>query len=289
MSSLTLSVWTAVDSRLRAIWNSAVMARLRGAFLALFGGSCLIAFATYRPDDASWNTASHDGVHNAVGSFGATIADAVIQSLGLAAWPAAALMVYFGILRTFHPDPDQTRRALRLHSLWSVLFILGLAAALAPLMTSNDPALAQSLGGFWGYSINSLLAALFHFMRLPGGPAIASVIFAGLAVWGFNQTFSVKFETYTKIGTTALNIMGAGISNLNVKRAMVETDRAHEMIQSELVHIEKTTYFVPKDFDVSPFFAVVKPTIEHGFDYRAMRWADGHVPEEASSNKPEHV
>jgi len=75
----------------------------------------------------------------------------------------------------------------------------------------------------------------------------------------------------------------------NVKRAMVETDRAHEMIQSELVHIEKTTYFVPKDFDVSPFFAVVKPTIEHGFDYRAMRWADGHVPEEASSNKPEHV
>ena len=226
MSSLTLSVWTAVDNRLRAIWNSAVMARLRGAFLALFGGASLVAFATYHAEDASWNTVSHDGIHNAMGSFGATLSDFGIQSLGLAAWPAAALMIYFGILRTFHHDPDQTRRALRLHSLWSVLFILSLSAALAPLTTSNDPALAQSLGGFWGAGINGLLAALFTFMRLPAAPGIASVIFAGLTVWGFNQTFSVRIDTYARIGTSALNIMGAGISNLNAKRTAVSDQAA---------------------------------------------------------------
>ena len=256
---MTLTVWTAVDARLRAIWNSVVMARMRGAFLALFGGACVVAFATYRADDASWNTVSHDSVHNAVGSFGATVADAVIQSLGLAAWPAAALMVYFGILRTFHHDPDQTRRALRLHSLWSVLFILSLAAALAPLMTSNDPALAQSLGGFWGSSLNGLLASLFHFMRLPGAPAIASVIFAGLTVWGFNETFSVKFDTYTKIGTTALNLMGAGISNLNVKRAAVvaepkikapKADKQAEKAAAKAAQkAEKTKSFFDEPFD----------------------------------------
>jgi len=74
----------------------------------------------------------------------------------------------------------------------------------------------------------------------------------------------------------------------HVERAMVETDSAHARIQSELVHIEKTTYFVPKDFDVSPYFAIVKPTIEAEFDYRAVRWADHHrhVSTGASRKKP---
>jgi hypothetical protein len=32
--------------------------------------------------------------------------------------------------------------------------------------------------------------------------------------------------------------------------------------------------FTPRDFDLSPFFEVVKPTLEAGFDYRALEWAD---------------
>ncbi|MGZ3306308.1 MAG: DNA translocase FtsK 4TM domain-containing protein, partial [Asticcacaulis sp.] len=219
MSSLTLTVWSAVDERLRAIWNSAVMARLRGAFLVLFGGVSLIAFATYNSGDPSLNTATSDPVRNAAGHFGATIADLSIQSLGLAAWPAGALMVYFGILRTFHPDPDQTRRILRLHSLWSVLFVLCLAAVLAPLMTSNDPAVARSLGGFWGLGVNGCLASVFAFMRLPAAPVFSSLVFAGLAIWGFNQTFSVRFDAYVKFATTGLNMMGAGLNGLAARRA----------------------------------------------------------------------
>ncbi len=34
------------------------------------------------------------------------------------------------------------------------------------------------------------------------------------------------------------------------------------------------TQFTPRDFDVSPFFAVVKPTLEGGFDYRKLRWLE---------------
>jgi hypothetical protein len=30
--------------------------------------------------------------------------------------------------------------------------------------------------------------------------------------------------------------------------------------------------FTPRDFDLSPYFAVIKPTIEHHFDYRAFPW-----------------
>lgn len=31
--------------------------------------------------------------------------------------------------------------------------------------------------------------------------------------------------------------------------------------------------FVPRDFDVSPYFEVVKPTLAQGFDYRQLNWA----------------
>jgi hypothetical protein len=44
-------------------------------------------------------------------------------------------------------------------------------------------------------------------------------------------------------------------------------------VQGEVEHIRKYGLFTPRDFDVSPFFAVVKPTIERGFDYHTMLWA----------------
>jgi hypothetical protein len=31
--------------------------------------------------------------------------------------------------------------------------------------------------------------------------------------------------------------------------------------------------FTPRDFDISPYFEVVKPTIAKDFDYRKIAWA----------------
>ena len=42
----------------------------------------------------------------------------------------------------------------------------------------------------------------------------------------------------------------------------------------EILHIRHYSLFAPRDFDVSPYFEVVKPTIQRGFDYRALRWTD---------------
>jgi hypothetical protein len=44
-------------------------------------------------------------------------------------------------------------------------------------------------------------------------------------------------------------------------------------IQSEIDHIRKHGLYTPRDFDVSPYFAVIKPTIEQGFDYHNLVWA----------------
>lgn len=41
----------------------------------------------------------------------------------------------------------------------------------------------------------------------------------------------------------------------------------------EILHIRHHSLYAPRDFDISPYFAVVKPTIEAGFDYKALRWA----------------
>lgn len=34
------------------------------------------------------------------------------------------------------------------------------------------------------------------------------------------------------------------------------------------------THFTPRDFDLSPYFAIVKPTLEAGFDHRKMQWLE---------------
>jgi hypothetical protein len=48
----------------------------------------------------------------------------------------------------------------------------------------------------------------------------------------------------------------------------------------EILHIRHHSLFVPRDFDLSPYFRVVKPTIVHGFDHNALNW---HSPANDSS------
>ena len=34
------------------------------------------------------------------------------------------------------------------------------------------------------------------------------------------------------------------------------------------------THFTPRDFDLSPYFEVVKPTLEKGFDFKNLKWKE---------------
>ncbi len=51
-------------------------------------------------------------------------------------------------------------------------------------------------------------------------------------------------------------------------------ERVDDESRREILHIRHHSLFTPRDFDVSPFFAIVKPTIESGFDYKHLAWAD---------------
>lgn len=52
---------------------------------------------------------------------------------------------------------------------------------------------------------------------------------------------------------------------------MIETLQDGSTV-SEILHIKHFSLFAPRDFDVSPYFRIVKPTVEFGFDYKALRW-----------------
>jgi hypothetical protein len=50
-----------------------------------------------------------------------------------------------------------------------------------------------------------------------------------------------------------------------------------ETARREILEIRHSSLYAPRDFDISPYFELVKPTIVKGFDYRRMAWA--HLPQ----------
>ena len=49
--------------------------------------------------------------------------------------------------------------------------------------------------------------------------------------------------------------------------------RSRQAIE-QILEIRHSSLYCPRDFDISPFFNVVKPTITRGFDYKALHWAE---------------
>lgn len=52
-----------------------------------------------------------------------------------------------------------------------------------------------------------------------------------------------------------------------------ECEKCQETVY-EILHIRHHSLFTPRDFDLSPYFAVIKPTIERGFDHRTLDWGN---------------
>ena len=85
------------DAR-RTVVHAAGVAALRGAGAMLFLGSvaALVALATYNPNDSSLNNAGGNTPTNLLGGFGATAADLLLQTFGIAALAALAPPAVWG-------------------------------------------------------------------------------------------------------------------------------------------------------------------------------------------------
>src|SRR4051794_6064521 len=56
------------------------------------------------------------------------------------------------------------------------------------------------------------------------------------------------------------------------------TQAGSRRARREILHIRDSSLYMPRDFDISPYFEIVKPTIVHGFDYLSLHWADKQKP-----------
>jgi hypothetical protein len=55
----------------------------------------------------------------------------------------------------------------------------------------------------------------------------------------------------------------------------------------EIYHIRHHSLFAPRDFDLSPYFAIIKPTLEGGFDPHDIVWGDLPVGEDCKPPETE--
>jgi hypothetical protein len=55
-----------------------------------------------------------------------------------------------------------------------------------------------------------------------------------------------------------------------------------QLAREEILEIRHSSLYCPRDFDISPYFNVVKPTIVRGFDYKRLQWADRSSRDDSS-------
>lgn len=60
-------------------------------------------------------------------------------------------------------------------------------------------------------------------------------------------------------------------------------DPACRECYEEIHHIRHHSLFTPRDFDVSPYFRIVKPTLEHGFNHRRLQWSENGMHQSPAS------
>ena len=75
----------------------------------------------------------------------------------------------------------------------------------------------------------------------------------------------------TKLICSALIAQAYGAVGYPILPAIERVESAQA--RQEIYHIRDSSLYCPRDFDISPYFAVIKPTIEMGFDYKTIKWS----------------
>jgi len=167
----------------RILWEAPFVVRFRGVLQALLATLLLVALISWNPADASLNAASSLATTNWLGANGAVFADLFMQSLGLAAWPAALLLIAFGLARAVGDAIQQRLKPTPLKALAATGGTLLLSSALAALAAPAAWPLAAGLGGLWGDGVTGLAARGVAALHIPGARLIVGLVFLALSLW----------------------------------------------------------------------------------------------------------
>ena len=180
------------------IWEAPFMVRFRGVLQALLATLLVVALVSWNPADPSLNAASSMAPTNWLGANGALFADLFMQSLGLAAWPAAALTVAFGLASAIGDAIQQRLKPTPLKTLAASGGVLSLSAALSALAAPTAWPLAAGLGGLWGDGVIGLVDAGFRALGVPGGEIIGGVAFVTFGLWACGYAVGLRLNDFSE-------------------------------------------------------------------------------------------
>jgi S-DNA-T family DNA segregation ATPase FtsK/SpoIIIE len=184
------------DEALRppALQSASVQSGLRraGATIgaAALGAYGVAATLSYSPHDRSLNVSSDAPIHNVLGAPGATLADLMVQSIGVAAPAAFAALFAAGVARTVRKRMITQISTSRLMSGVSGIALL---AGAASCVGAGNPWLTNvGIGGVIGDWIAAALKGLISMTGLPwtGGFAGLTALGCGLGALGWAFRFT---------------------------------------------------------------------------------------------------
>ncbi|MET4684170.1 FtsK/SpoIIIE family DNA translocase [Brevundimonas faecalis] len=184
-------------STARIVWNAPFAVRFRGVLQALLATLLLVAMISWNPADPSLNAASTQAPTNWLGGVGASFADLMMQSLGLAAWPAVLLLIAFGLAVAIGDALQHRLQPTAFKVFCSIAGVLLLSAALSALAAPAKWPLASGLGGLWGDAVTGLSAQGLAALHIPGGRWIAGGLFLVLGLWGLGYAVGLRLRDFT--------------------------------------------------------------------------------------------
>ena len=154
-----------------AVTSRRLLVRILGLVVIALAVAVAIAIATYAPADPSWNNATGDLPHNALGSWGANAADVIWQSIGAAAWLVVLPPLAWGFWLV--DGRIALRLVLRVLAWMLALALVATFVALFPPLFGEGP--ATGLGGAFGEMALSAFAGALEQFGVPTPKAIAGI------------------------------------------------------------------------------------------------------------------
>ncbi|WP_436356500.1 DNA translocase FtsK 4TM domain-containing protein [Brevundimonas sp. CEF1] len=195
--SVALALGQRAWSTARIVWAAPFAVRFRGVLQALLASLLLVAMISWNPADPSLNAASTQGATNWLGGTGAVFADLMMQSLGLAAWPAVLLLIAFGLATAIGDALQHRLQPTAFKVFCAIVGVLLLSAALSALAAPAKWPLAAGLGGLWGDGVTGLSAQGLAALHIPAGRWIAGGLFLILALWGLGYAVGLRLRDFT--------------------------------------------------------------------------------------------
>ncbi len=205
-------------------WLHRSVVRILGVAVLLAVGIVAVALATFDPADPSFNTVANRPVTNAVGPFGASLADMLMQSVGAGVVLPLAVVALWGV-RMLLLGSSVTRLWLRLSMLLVGALLMSVALGWLPKPAGWAHVPGATLGGVAG---EVLLARLAELAAPWAGPSMAPQIPAVLA--GLLAVVLAAFTT----GLTGSELSRASVGLRRTRDAIGQAGAAVGQVRGRL-------------------------------------------------------